>query len=125
MSWEDLGSKEIAKTRKDFHCYACNELVPAGSKAYKSVGVFDGEFQATKYCIRCGNAMLRLSMEYPGEDFCMSSIVEERDEYEARELKEIRAIHRMLKCEDNEDWSLTESQAETLANRILGEKNKE
>jgi hypothetical protein len=43
----------INKTRKPHMCHGCLEIIPAGSKVNKYVGVVDGEFSSLYMCIPC------------------------------------------------------------------------
>lgn len=41
------------KARKDYKCYECNALIAKGTKYYKAIGVWDGEFNQFRVCEAC------------------------------------------------------------------------
>lgn len=43
----------IHKSRKEWPCSACKEMIPKGSKYHKTVILFDGEWTTTRRCARC------------------------------------------------------------------------
>lgn len=55
----DTFSKVIKKSRKDHHCWGCNETIPKGSK-YKKVVTFDGTAIDANYCEWCEEVFKRL-----------------------------------------------------------------
>jgi hypothetical protein len=66
--WIDLGSRDIAKTRTEFRCPGCYDIVKPGSKAYICKGVGDDGFMAVRLCSPCAEEMHKQFDEEPYED---------------------------------------------------------
>lgn len=48
---------EIKKTRKEHKCDGCINPIPSGSKAFRNVGVFEGDFFSVVLCKDCKEFM--------------------------------------------------------------------
>lgn len=60
VNWPDFYSEKQQVARKGHNCYACHESIRSGDRYVRIVGVWEGQFDHFKHCLRCSAMMLEL-----------------------------------------------------------------
>jgi len=72
MCHGQLLSQDIVKARKGHWCAACAKRIEPGRDYVRTTAVVDGDFQASKLCVRC-QALLEVHQSEVGDDdYCFS-----------------------------------------------------
>lgn len=67
--WEGISTETVKKARKDHRCVWCPEVIVKGSPCVRQVGIFEGDFQFSRYHPECWEAAGRYFNEGEAECF--------------------------------------------------------
>lgn len=69
----------VKKTRKDYKCFGCREIVPKGSNIWHIASVWQGDFGDYRLCIPCREHLVDNPRVFE-EGFCEGDIGEDRSQ---------------------------------------------